>query len=97
MNTREQLAQEIDIASDELVEEILDFCLFVKQRQQKKAIGQPISTPSKPNGILDFLESVREIQAQVPPEEWDKLPHDASINRDRYLYGTPKKQVISNK
>jgi len=65
-------------------EEILDFCLFVKQRQQNKAIAQSMSTESASSGILDLLNSVKEIQAQVPPEEWDKLPHDGSINTEAY-------------
>jgi len=41
-------------------------------------------------GILDLLERVKEIQAQVPAEEWDKLPHDGSIDHYHYLYGSPK-------
>jgi len=90
MNIRKQLAQEIAQAPDALVAEILDFCLFVKQRHQNKAIAQSISTVPESSGILDLLKSVKEIQAQVPPEEWDKLPHDSSINHDHYLYGTPK-------
>lgn len=90
MNVREQLAKEIEQADDSFVEEILDFCLFVKQRQQKKAITQPISTVAERSGILDLLERVKNIQAQVPQQEWDKLPHDGSINHDYYLYGTPK-------
>jgi hypothetical protein len=48
------------------------------------------SYETKPNEILDLLERVKEIQAQVPTEEWDKLPHDGSINHDHYLYGFPK-------
>ncbi|MFM7438710.1 MAG: hypothetical protein ACKO2V_08905 [Snowella sp.] len=88
MTAREQLSQELEQAPDSLIEEILDFCLFVKQRQQAKANHQV--TETKPNGILDLLERVKEIQAQVPTEEWDKLPHDGSINHDHYLYGSPK-------
>jgi hypothetical protein len=84
------LIKEIEQAPDALVEEILDFCLFVKQRQQAKATIQPTSSESQTSGILNLLERVKEIQAQVPPEEWDKLPHDGSINHDHCLYGAPK-------
>ena len=35
-------------------------------------------------------ELVREISASVPPEEWERMPTDASINLDHYLYGGPK-------
>jgi hypothetical protein len=88
MTAREQLSKELEQAPDSLVEEILDFCLFIKQRQQAKTNHQ--ATEAKTNGILDLLERVKEIQAQVPTEEWDKLPHDGSINHDYYLYDSPK-------
>jgi len=88
MTVREQLSRELEQAPDSIVEEILDFCLFVKQRQQSKVNDRAIAP--KTNGILDLLERVKEIQAQVPAEEWDKLPHDGSINHDHYLYGAPK-------
>lgn len=86
MTPREQLAQEIEQASDALVEEILDFCLFLKQRQSSE---QSTATPQA-GGILDLLERVKEIQAQFPEEEWYRLPHDGAINHDHYLYGAPK-------
>ncbi len=35
-------------------------------------------------------ERVVDISAQVPPEEWAKLPKDLSKNVDHYLYGSPK-------
>lgn len=88
MTVREQLSRELEQAPDLLVEEILDFCLFLKQRQQARVNN--LATKTKPNGILDLLERVKEIQAQVPTEEWEKLPHDGSINHDHYLYGSPK-------
>ena len=75
MTVREILSRELEQAPESLVEEILDFCLFVKQRQQAKINNQ--ATETKTNGILDLLERVKEIQAQVPTEEWDKLPMTA--------------------
>jgi hypothetical protein len=36
MTIREQLAREIEQTPDALVEEILDFCLFIKQRKAKE-------------------------------------------------------------
>lgn len=35
-------------------------------------------------------ERVADISAQVPAEEWAKLPKDLSKNVDHYLYGSPK-------
>jgi len=73
MTVREQLSRELEQAPDSIVEEILDFCLFVKQRQQSKV--NDLTIAPKTNGILDLLERVKEIQAQVPAEEWNKYPH----------------------
>ena len=36
-------------------------------------------------------EVITEISAEVPEEEWAKLPSDGSVNHDHYLYGAPKK------
>jgi hypothetical protein len=87
MTLREQLIRELEQAPDLLIEEILDFCLFIKQRKAKELSNQ---TMPQASGMLELLEQVKAIQAQVPPEEWDKLPHDGSINHDHYLYGAPK-------
>ena len=35
-------------------------------------------------------EKIAELGRQIPPEEWAKVPRDASINLDHYLYGAPK-------
>jgi hypothetical protein len=87
MTMREQLTREIEQAPDALIEEILDFCLFIKQRKAKE---QPSQATPQTAGILDLLEQVKEIQAQVPAEVWETLPHDGAINHDHYLYGSPK-------
>jgi hypothetical protein len=55
MTVREQLSKELEQAPDSLVEEILDFCLFLKQRQQAKINHQV--TETKTNGILDQRNS----------------------------------------
>ena len=35
-------------------------------------------------------EKLRAIVADVPQEEWDRLPADLTDNLDHYVYGTPK-------
>jgi hypothetical protein len=35
-------------------------------------------------------ELAAEISASVPLEDWDRMPTDASMNLDHYLYGSPK-------
>lgn len=60
-----------------------------EQTQPDAASSQPLlenqSSDSRP-----IWERVADISAQVPPEEWAKLPKDLSKNVDRYLYGAPK-------
>lgn len=89
MSAKEQLLNEIEHAPDSMIGEIIDFCLFLKHREQAKA-EKSVSQKPQASGILYLLEQVREIQSQVPAEEWDKLPHNGSINHDHYLYGTPQ-------
>ena len=35
-------------------------------------------------------DKLRAIMADVPKEEWDRLPADLSDHLDHYIYGTPK-------
>jgi hypothetical protein len=47
-----------------------------------------VSSTAARRPIWDIAE---EVGASIPEEEWDKLPEDASINLDHYLYRAPKK------
>jgi len=51
---------------------------------------------SEPNATgLDrrpIWEVVERINTGLPPETWDNVPTDGSINLDYYLYGAPKQQ-----
>ena len=49
MTARDQLLKELDQTPDILIEEILDFCLFLRQRQQAKA------SQTSPAQILDAI------------------------------------------
>jgi hypothetical protein len=42
--------------------------------------------PSEP----PIEEKLRAIWADVPKEEWDRLPADLTDHLDHYIYGTPK-------
>jgi hypothetical protein len=88
MSVKEQLLHEIELAPDAMAAEILDFCLFLKQRQQQKSSESTVSISQEIGASL--LDLVVQIHAQVPPEEWEKLPRDLSIDHDHYLYGSPK-------
>ena len=39
---------------------------------------------------MTIEEKIQQIAAQVPENEWDKLPPDLSDNLDHYIYGLPK-------
>lgn len=46
-------------------------------------------SPTKQSETL--WNKVRHIIEAVPPEAWDELPKDGSVNIDHYLYGAPKR------
>ncbi|MBW4693444.1 MAG: hypothetical protein KME27_16980 [Lyngbya sp. HA4199-MV5] len=59
------------------------------------ATASPNVNPTESSESQDFsaqlfLSMIDEIRAQVPDEEWKKLPTDLSKNIDHYLYGAPK-------
>jgi hypothetical protein len=41
--------------------------------------------------VRPLWKIAEEISAQVPLEEWQKLPADGAEQHDHYLYGSPKK------
>jgi hypothetical protein len=55
-------------------------------RVEVEGHAQKDSDPNAPE-IEDVL---RAIWADVPQEEWDRLPADLTDNLDHYIYGTPK-------
>ncbi|MBW4540934.1 MAG: hypothetical protein KME43_17545 [Myxacorys chilensis ATA2-1-KO14] len=54
-------------------------------------VDQTESSQQLPS-LPPFLQFVEEISAQIPKEEWEKLPSDLSKNVDHYLYGSPKNE-----
>lgn len=89
MTTREQLLHEINIAPDFLLEEVLDFLLFTKQRRQQNttpATTAPVTShPQKP-----IWEAFEEFADQLPDAIAQMLPTDGAAQIDHYLYGSPK-------
>lgn len=41
--------------------------------------------------VRPLWEIAEEISAQVPLEEWEKVPADGAEQHDHYLYGSPKR------
>ncbi|MEB3229954.1 MAG: hypothetical protein VKJ64_03020 [Leptolyngbyaceae bacterium] len=73
MTNREQLLQELEQTPDYLIEEILDFCLFLRQRH-------PIQEPTQP-ASSQILEAI----AALPIE--GKTDHFSGQNHAQVLYG----------
>jgi hypothetical protein len=92
MTTKEELIKEITQAPDFLIEEVLNFLLFIKnrfkQRTSENKTGDVTNNLSSPS----FLNFVDDITNQIPQTEWEKLPSDLSKNLDHYLYGSPKSE-----
>jgi hypothetical protein len=89
-NPKEQLIQELDQTPDFVVQEVLDFLLFIKVRLKHKIKEDQTDRSQQAPSLPSFLQFVEEISAQIPQEEWAKLPSDLSKNLDHYLYGSPK-------
>lgn len=77
---RQQLLIEIESTPDPVLEEVLDFLLFTKNRHRVHP-----STPHQP--IWEFAQ---DLISDLTPQEIEALPSDASLNHDHYLYGAPK-------
>jgi len=49
----------------------------------------PVKQDLEPNAPT-IEEKIAAIMADVPQEEWDRLPADLTDHLDHYIYGTPK-------
>ena len=64
--------------------------LLLQQLEQSDANPPPASGGQQGRPIW---EEILERTADIPDEEWDKLPTDLAEQHDHYLYGTPKRPV----
>ena len=90
MSNKEQLIQEIEQSPDYLIEEVLNFLLFIKMRLEQRQDTLNSSENSQDSTDNPILSMIDDITAQIPPEDFKKLPLDLSKNLDHYLYGSPK-------
>lgn len=63
---------------------------FVKRLQLEVTVAGATSQP-EPN-VNTLWKEIDEIVGDVPPEVWEEVPEDGSLNHDHYLYGAPKKR-----
>jgi hypothetical protein len=59
------------------------------QEQPVSVVNPDLAHPPTPH-TRPIWERVANISAQVPLEEWAKLPKDLSKNLDHYLYSSPQ-------
>lgn len=71
-------------------EEILEVVKILPQDDQLAILQQAksLANKSKRRSIWD---KIRAHAAEIPKEEWDRMPIDGSEQHDHYLYNTPKK------
>ena len=68
------------------LEDALRHIAELQQRMDALAGTPRAFDPSAPR-IEDTLQS---LAAEVPPEEWERVPSDLSDQHDHYIYGTPR-------
>lgn len=49
--------------------------------------------PQPRENVRPIWEIIQEISNQAPPETWDDVPTDGSVNHDHYLYRAPKRRL----
>jgi len=89
MSTKELLLQELEQSSDDLLEEVLNFLLFTKQRKQPQSFIPPSSQDKSEKKSKPIWESFNEFTESLPEEVTKDLPTDSATNLDYYLYGSP--------
>ncbi len=66
--------------------------LPLEKQQQVLEFVENLTAPLVSNrDDRPIWEVIGEISAEVPDEEWTKLPTDGAEQHDHYLYGSPKK------
>jgi hypothetical protein len=48
--------------------------------------GTPDSEDAGDDALQQLLQSILDLGASLPPEEWDRVPTDLASNLHRYLY-----------
>lgn len=81
-NLEQAILEKLQSLPDERQREILALVSEMLQKEQ-----EPLSLKnSRP-----IWEIIAEISAEIPMEEWAKLPTDGAEQHDHYLYGSPKR------
>jgi hypothetical protein len=90
MSTKDHLIQEINQAPEFLLEEVLNFFLFLKLRLSQRSFSNSSISSAQTNPEPIFLQKAQEISQQLFHDQTVELPADFAKNLDHYLYGVPK-------
>lgn len=74
----------------DVANEILDVLKVLPESKQRQILKQAKDLV-KEESKLTIWQKIRAHAAEIPKEELDRMPTDASENLDHYLYGSPKK------
>lgn len=80
-NLEQAILEKIQALPDKKQEEVLALVDEMLKEDQKR--------PRE--NVRPIWEIIEELSAQVPMEEWEKLPSDGAEQHDHYLYGAPKR------
>jgi Arc/MetJ-type ribon-helix-helix transcriptional regulator len=67
--------------------------LLQKLNQAPAAASKPLASEAAAPAYKPIWERIQDMTADVPDEEWDKLPTDLAEQHDHYIYGTPKRPM----
>jgi hypothetical protein len=65
---------------------------FAGRRLRVIVLPEEENGASAEEGSPSIEEKIERLMADVPEEEWAKLPPDLTDNPDHYIYGTPKRK-----
>jgi hypothetical protein len=99
MTAKEKLLYEVEQASDDLVERVLNFLLFTKTQQLQGRRPENHTRVSKAEQATEYPENLEhsiwdnfsDFTEDIPEDILAQLPTDGAEQHDRYIYGTPKR------
>ena len=81
-NLEQAILEKLQALPDKKQEEVLALVDQILKEEQ----------PQTRENRRPIWEIITELSAQVPMEEWEKLPTDGAEQHDHYLYGSPKRR-----
>ena len=82
-NLEQAILEKIQALPDKKQQEVLALVDEMLKQQQE---------PLPRETVRPIWEIITELSAQIPLEEWEKLPADGAEQHDHYLYGSPKRR-----